>query len=357
MQIRLLGPMQVWRFGEPVALGGPRQRAVLAILALNANRTVPMDSLVRGLWGERPSGGAVNAVQVYISRFRRALALADGGAGAADSIHLHRRGPGYLLQLPADQVDVDRFEALTERGRREVATAPRAGAATLREALDLWRGGALLEFAGMPFAEPEIVRLDELHRRAVGSRIDADLALGRHVDLLAELELLTAAHPLHEELHAQFMLALYRAGRPADALAAYRGLRSRMAAELGRPPSAALIELERGVLDHDPRLDWTAERGDGTGPAGPSPRERPGKPDRIPAAPPGIPAQPTPARTHRRPDVWNVPARNPHFTGRDAILRTVAERLGRGEQTLVVQALYGLGGVGKSQVAVEFAHR
>jgi DNA-binding SARP family transcriptional activator len=357
MQVRLLGPMQVWRFGEPVALGGPRQRAVLAILALNANRPVPLDSLVRGLWGERPSGGAVNAVQVYISRFRRALALADGGAGAADGIHLLRRGPGYVLELSADQIDLYRFEALTERGRRQVASAPRAAAATLREALDLWRGGALVEFAGMPFAEPEIVRLDELHRRAVGSRIDADLALGRHVDLLAELELLTAAHPLHEGLHAQFMLALYRAGRQADALATYRGLRSRMAAELGRPPNAALIELERAVLDHDPRLDRRGDGGSGTDSAGPSPGGRPGKPDRVPAAPPRIPAQPTPATTHRRPEVWNVPARNPHFTGREAILRTVAQRLGRGEQTLVVQALYGLGGVGKSQVAVEFAHR
>ncbi|WP_395725429.1 FxSxx-COOH system tetratricopeptide repeat protein [Nakamurella sp.] len=403
MQIRLLGPMQVWQFGEPVPLGGPRQRAVLAILALNANRTVPADALVRGLWGDRPSGGAVNAVQVYISRYRRALALAAGGAGAPDGIQLLRHGAGYLLRLPADEIDLTRFEALTEQGRREVAAAPRAAAATLREALDLWRGGALLEFAGMPFAEPEIVRLDELHRRAVGGRIDADLALGRHVDLLAELELLTAAHPLDEGRHAQFVLALYRAGRQADALDTYRGLRSRLAAELGRPPTAALTQLERAVLDHDPRLDWrgaadvgtgaagAGDVGTGAGPAGP-PRPTPsqpaanapsppratergrvaGGPGRVVAGPPGVPAGPGrsaepvgpvgtpgshPPAARRRPDVWNVPARNPHFTGRDAVLRTVAERLGRGEQTLVVQALYGLGGVGKSQVAVEFAHR
>src|SRR5690349_3771443 len=218
MQIRLLGPMQVWQVGDPVALGGPRQRAVLAILALNANRTVALESLVGGLWGDRPSGGAANAVQVSISRFRRALALAAGGAAATDGIRLHRSGPGYLLQLPADEIDLNRFEALTERGRRQVGSAPRAAAATLREALDLWRGRALVEFAGMPFADPEIVRLDELHLSAVGSRIDADLALGRHADLLAELELLTAQHPLHEDLHARFVLALYRADRQADAL-------------------------------------------------------------------------------------------------------------------------------------------
>lgn len=361
MQIRLLGPMQVWQFGEPVALGGPRQRAVLAVLALNANRTVPLDSLVHGLWGDRPSGGAVNAVQVYISRFRRALSLAAGGAGAPDGIRLHRQGPGYHLQLPADEIDLNRFETLVAQGRRQVAAAPRAAAATLREALDLWRGGALLEFVGMPFAEPEVVRLDELHLAALGSRIDADLALGRHVDLLAELELLTAQHPLHEELHGRFVLALYRAGRPADALDTYRGLRSRVAAELGRPPGSALAELERAVLDHDPRLDW---RGDGrvdARPAASSSAAHPasGAPSVATAAgrPPAAPARPASTTTRRRPDVWNVPARNPHFTGRDVVLRTVAERLGRGEQTLVVQALYGLGGVGKSQVAVEFAHR
>jgi DNA-binding SARP family transcriptional activator len=357
MRIRLLGPMQVWQFGEPVALGGPRQRAVLAILAMNANRTVPLESLIRGLWGERPSGGAANTVQVYISRFRRALALAAGGARPAGGIHLERQGPGYVLRLPADEIDLDRFETLIERGRRQVASAPRAAAGTLREALDLWRGGALLEFAGMPFAEPEIIRLDELHRGAVGSRIDADLALGRHVDLLAELEVLTAQYPLDEQVHGQFVLALYRAGRQADALTALRGLRSRMSAELGRTPGPALSDLERAVLDHDPRLEWRgASRADAAprrsfppGPAATAPH--------LPAAP-TRPAPSPPAPTvRRRPDVWNVPARNPHFTGRDAVLRTVAERLGRGEQTLVVQALYGLGGVGKSQVAVEFAHR
>lgn len=368
MQIRLLGPMQVWQSGEPVALGGPRQRAVLAMLTLNANRTVALDSLVGGLWGERASAGAVNAIQVYISRYRRLLALAAGGAPAADGIGLHRRGPGYVLQVRAGEIDLNRFEELTERGRRQVGAAPRAAAATLREALDLWRGRALLEFAGMPFAEPEIVRLDALHLTTLGSRIDADLALGRHADLLAELELLTARHPLHEQLHGRFVLALYRAGRQSDALQVLRGVCGRLSTELGRPPAPVLSGLERAVLDHDPRLDLPDQGRAGGGPApwatAPTPARPASSTTLAPAAAPAaspaavpLSGRPAGSSTRRRPEVWNVPARNPHFTGRDAVLRAMATRLGGGEQALVVQALYGLGGVGKSQLAVEFAHR
>jgi len=333
--------MQVWHSGEPLALGGPKQRAVLAMLALNANRPVSQDALLGGLWGERASAGAVNAVQVYISRFRKEF---DRVAPDGEDAELQRRGLGYVLLIKPDQIDLDRFEELADSGSRQVASAPRSAAAALREALDLWRGRALAEFAGMPFAEPEIARLAELHLVTVVARIDADLALGRHADLLAELELLAASHPLDERLHRRLILALYRAGRQADALHAYQRIRVRLTAELGRGPESTLRTLEQAVLAHDRRLDWR----------------------QVPDARPRMPAQPAPGRTakgspkpttHRRPDAWNVPPRNPHFTGRTAVLQAVAERLAGGQHTLVVQALYGLGGVGKTQLAIEFAHR
>ena len=272
MQIRLLGPMQVWHSGEPLALGGPKQRAVLAMLALNANRPVSQDALLGGLWGERASAGAVNAVQVYISRFRKEF---DRVAPDGEDAELQRRGLGYVLLIKPDQIDLDRFEELADSGSRQVVSAPRSAAAALREALDLWRGRALAEFAGMPFAEPEIARLAQLHLVTVVARIDADLALGRHADLLAELELLAASHPLDERLHRRLILALYRAGRQADALHAYQRIRVRLTAELGRGPESTLRTLEQAVLAHDRRLDWR----------------------QVPDARPRMPAQPVPGRT------------------------------------------------------------
>jgi DNA-binding SARP family transcriptional activator len=360
MQIRLLGPMQVWQTGEPVALGGPQQRAVLAILALNANRAVPPAAFLEGLWGERGPSGAINAVQVNIYRIRKAL---DRASADADGVQVQRRGPGYVLHLAGDRIDVNRFEELATRASRQVATAPHAAAAAFREALDLWRGPALAEFAGMPFADPEIARLQNLQLAVVVGRIDADLALGRHDDLLAELELLTAQHPLDQRLHRQLILALYRADRQADALETYRRLRERLSTELRRAPDPSLRALERAVLAHDRRLDWHAVEANVDARA--KIPTQPGRTDSVStrSAPAGADpdsavvadqAEPT---ARRRPDVWNVPARNPHFTGRDRVLRAVADRLGRGENTLVVQALYGLGGVGKSQLAIEFAHR
>jgi DNA-binding SARP family transcriptional activator len=343
MQVRLLGPMQVWRSGEPVAIGGPKQRAVLAMLALNANRPVSLQAILVGVWGHRASAGAANAVQVYISRLRKVVEQASVGA---DGTPVQRRGSGYLLQLAADRIDVKRFEELVSSGSRQVTSAPRAAAATLREALDLWRGRALLEFVDMPFAEPETTRLDELRLVAVTGRIDADLALGRHIDLLAELEMLTAQQPLHEQLHRQFILALYRSGRQADALDTYRQIRERLAVDLRRAPDPSLAGLERAVLTQDERLDWH-----------PVPDARPRTPVRPAVTAPVESVTHRGATTRRRPGVWNVPPRNPHFTGRDSVLRAVEARLGQGVQTLVVQALYGLGGVGKSQLAIEFAHR
>lgn len=345
MEIRILGPLEVWDSGEPLQLGGTKQRAVLAMLALNANHVVPYDRLVDGLWGTRASERASNAVQVYVSRLRKILGPDGSVVERRRDVVLQRRNPGYLLQVDPDCLDLGRFEKLARAGTDAVARSPRSASATLREALDLWRGTALAEFSGHPFAAADIARLEEEHLAALRARVDADLMLGRHSELLAELEVLAAAHPLHEQLHHQLILSLYRAGRQADALDVYRRLRRTLSDELGVDPGRSLQELEEAILNHDLRLDWHPPivTGDRRTPAAPS--------QQVTAAP----GEPQALRSP--PEVWNLPARNPHFTGRAGMLDEVHRRLGSGENALVVQALYGLGGVGKTQLALEYAHR
>jgi YVTN family beta-propeller protein len=251
----ILGPLQVWRAGCAVPLGGPRQRAVLALLLLEANRVVSMDRLAEDVWGGHPPEGWATTLQTYVFHLRRALEPGRGRGAAGDV--LVTRDRGYLLRVDRDQLDAARFADGLAAGRAALEAGRCAEAAqTLRQALDLWRGGVLADLADYAFTRPEAARLEELRLAAVEARIDADLALGRHDALTAELDALAAEHPLRERLHGQLMLALYRCGRQADALAAYRRVRDLLADELGIDPGEPLQRLHASVLAHDPALDW-----------------------------------------------------------------------------------------------------
>ena len=245
MDVRILGPFEVREGGRLLALGRGKQTALLARLVLDANRVVPVDVLIDDLWGEDPPETAVKMVQVYVSKLRKLLPAET----------LRTRAPGYLLELPPGAVDLERFEALLAEGRSSLA-AGRADetSARLREALELWRSPALAEFEE-PFALIETARLGELRLSALEERIDADLALGLHAELASELEALVARHPLRERLRGQHMLAVYRIGRQADALASYQAFRLRLSEELGIEPSSRLRELERRILRQDRDLE------------------------------------------------------------------------------------------------------
>src|SRR3954452_18941176 len=238
MDIRLLGPVEASLDGGPAPLGPKQQRAVLAMLALELNRTVSMDRLIDGLWGERAPPSAPKLVQLYVSQLRRLL-----GAEA----EIVTRGRGYELRLAAERVDAGRFERLVA----EAGDADGSAARLAREALALWRGAALADVADEPFAAAAIRRLEELRLRATELAIEGDLAAGRHRELIGELEALVDAHPLSERLHAQRMLALYRSGRQAEALEAFRHARRRLVDEIGVEPGPELRTLHDAILRQD----------------------------------------------------------------------------------------------------------
>jgi DNA-binding SARP family transcriptional activator len=251
LEYRILGPLEVAANGRAVPLGGTKQRALLAVLLLHRSAVVPTDRLVEDLWGAEAPAAAAKTVQVHVSRLRKAL----GNAA------LETRAGGYALNVEAESVDLFRFEDLTQDGRRLLAAGdPAAARAAFGEALALWRGPPLADFTYEPFAQTEISRLEELRVAALEDRIDADLALGETASLVPELEALIASHPLRERLRRQLMLALYRGGRQADALRAYREARSALD-DLGIEPARALRELEAAILRHDPSLDPTVRPG------------------------------------------------------------------------------------------------
>jgi len=244
----LLGPLEVTFRGEPVRLGAGKQQALLAVLLLNGNRAVAAERLIDDLWGEDAPDSAAKMVQIHVSQLRKAL--------PAERIRTRR--PGYLIELADAELDLTRFERLALEGRQALAAGAAAEAATrLRAALGLWRGAALAEFAE-PFAAVEARRIEGLRVAALEERIEADLALGRHVEAAAELEALIARDPLREPLRRRLMVALYRSGRQADALAAFKDFRTLLDDELGIEPSAALRALERQILQQDPALDLPA---------------------------------------------------------------------------------------------------
>jgi DNA-binding SARP family transcriptional activator len=227
-------------------VGGAKERALLVILLLHANEAVSVDRLIDELWGDRPPATARKSMQVRVAGLRRAL---RNGA-------LLTRGAGYLIRLDADQLDLQRFERLVSDGRQALADgSPETAARTLREALVLWRGPALVDFAYESFAQPAIARLEELRLCALELRIDAELALGCDAELVGELEELVAAHPLRERLRGQLMLALYREGRQVEALDVYTRTRERLLAELGIEPGPALQKLQQAILRQESALD------------------------------------------------------------------------------------------------------
>ena len=248
MEFRLLGPLEVRRDdGGAVALGGAKQRALLAVLLLHANEVVSTERLVDELWGARPPARAVHTVQVFVSRLRGALAAAAS--------RLSTRPPGYLLELGADELDADRCERLYARGRAALGAAePELALALLHEAEGLWRGPPLAEFTYEPFAQAVIARLEELRVCCREECIEAELAVGRHAEVVSALEALVREQPLRERTRGQLMLALYRSGRQAEALDAFQKARRLLVEELGIEPGVALRELEHAILRQDSSL-------------------------------------------------------------------------------------------------------
>jgi DNA-binding SARP family transcriptional activator len=249
MEFRILGPLEVWDGGGEVSLGGPKPRALLALLLLRPNELVPADRLIDELWGEEAPERATAALRVNISRLRKAL----------PQDVLTTKSPGYVIRVEPDALDVHRFERLVDEGRDLLARGLAGGASgRLRDALSLWRGPPLADFRYENFAQTAIARLEEIRLAALELRLDADLVLGRHDELIAELEALVAEHPLRERLRRHLMAALYRSGRQAEALEAYQDARRALVDELGIDPSPALQELERAILRQDPSLEVEA---------------------------------------------------------------------------------------------------
>jgi DNA-binding SARP family transcriptional activator len=273
MRFGLLGPLAVWLDGQPARVGGLKQRSVLAVLLLEANGVVSRDRLIDALWGDSPPPSASAALDAYVYRLRKLVG----------SDRLTRRGSGYVLRVGPGELDAGEFESLVAGGRAALAAGDAGGAARqLREALALWRGPALADLAGQPFADNEIARLEEVRLGALEDRIEADLILGRHDSVVSELRALVSSHPLRERLHGQLMTALYRGGRQAAALEAYQAARRTLADEFGIDPAPALQRLEIAILRQDPAL------------------EPPGRPARSPGTPAGTRPRPGNGARHAR---------------------------------------------------------
>ena len=242
MEFRILGPVEALHEGRPISLGGTKQRALFALLLLARGRPVSFERLIEAVWDGIPPDTAQKSVQVYVSRLRKVLG----------EERIVTRDRGYVLVVAPGELDLDRFEALLAEAS---SMAPSDAAVTLRAALALFRGHALDDLALEPWAQPEIAIIEERRVLALEKRIQADLELGRHRDVISELERLVAAHPYREHLLGHLMAALYRSGRQADALEAYRRGAGRLRQELGLEPSRSLVDLEQQLLRQDPALD------------------------------------------------------------------------------------------------------
>jgi WD40 repeat protein/DNA-binding SARP family transcriptional activator len=263
LEFRILGPLSVRVDGSPVALGGPKQRALLALLLLSANRVVSRDRLVAELFPEQSGNSADHALRNHVSRLRKVFA-----AVGSDEPRLAARAPGYLLRVEPGELDLERFEQLASEGHEALgAGRTEAGATLLRSAEQLWEGRPFADLEFEPFGRLEVERLAELRLAVVEERIDADLALGRQLALVPELETLAAEHPFREHFRAQLMVALYRSGRQAEGLAVYQQTRTLLSDELGLEPGSELQELQRAILVQDPALaPAVAEDGRGSEP-------------------------------------------------------------------------------------------
>jgi WD40 repeat protein/DNA-binding SARP family transcriptional activator len=251
LEFRILGPLAVRVDGESVPIGGPKQRALLALLLLSANRVVSRDRLIGELHADHSLNSADHALRNQVSRLRKVLSPV-----ATDEPRLVARAPGYLLRVEPGELDLEEFERLVAEGRESLGAGDPVGAAeSFHDAEALWHGRPLADLELEPFARVDVERLEELYLAAVEERIDADLALGRHRALVPELEALAVEHPYRERLRAQLMLALYRCGRQADGLEVYRRTRAVLSDELGLDPGVELQELERAILLQDPALN------------------------------------------------------------------------------------------------------
>jgi SARP family transcriptional regulator, regulator of embCAB operon len=255
MSIELLGPLSVRLGSVPIMPGAAKQRQILALLALNAGRVVTMSTLTEELWGDHPPPSAATTLQTYILELRKRLAAAMG-PGRDPKRVLRTKHHGYLLAPNASRIDVDEFGRLARDGRAAAEAGDyRLAAELLSHALALWRGPALVDVPMGPVLELEAMALEEARLAVLGRRIDADLILGRHADILGELTALTARHPMSERFFGQLITALYRAGYIGRALEAFQRLRSSLIEELGVEPSAELQRLQQAVLSRDESLD------------------------------------------------------------------------------------------------------
>ncbi|OIJ89721.1 AfsR/SARP family transcriptional regulator [Streptomyces colonosanans] len=256
MKVQLLGSLWAEVNGESIVPTAGKPRQLLALLALHPGRLVPVPTLMEEIWASNPPQSALTTLQTYILQLRRRLSTAlgpDTGEDVKDL--LATRHGGYLLQIPDADIDVRVYEMLAREGQAAFESGDNALAAErLRAALDLWRGQPLVDVRLGPILEIEAMRLEESRLVVLERRIDADLRIGRHAELIAELAELTARHPRHEGLHSQVMVALYRSGRQSSALDVYRNLRSRLIEELGVEPSPQLQRLHQAMLAVDPLL-------------------------------------------------------------------------------------------------------
>ena len=315
MEFRILGPLEVWEGDRRLPLGGAKHRALLAILILNANRVVATDRLIELLWGDEPSETVNNTLQVSVSQLRKVLEP-DHVRGTPYRV-LVSQEPGYLLRVSPAELDLGRFEQLREEAKRARLDGHLdVAAASLREALSLWRGPPLADIAQEPYAIAEASRLNAMRLQTVEDRIVADMALGRHADLIGELETLVAEHPLRERFRAQLMLALYRSGRQAEASDVFHKTRAVLIDEVGIEPGSELQRLLKAVLKQDPALELSSE-----------PTPRPG------------------------PRSTTLPMQLTSFVGRASEVTDVTRLLSK--ERLVT--LVGPGGVGKTRLAVQAA--
>jgi DNA-binding SARP family transcriptional activator/tetratricopeptide (TPR) repeat protein len=304
VRVRLLGPVDVLVDGAPRPVPGPRRKAVLAVLALRRGEVVASDRLADAVWGEAAPPTVVNTLQRHISHLRQVL---------GDRTAITARPPGYVLAAPTDVEDAERLVRQGIQG-----TDQHQRVADLRAALALWRGPSLADVTGQPWLDEQAQRLDRLRLQARRALVEARLAVGEHRQLVPELEELTAEHPFEEHLHGQLMLALYRSGRQADALAAYRRLRTRLRDELGIEPSQPLRDLETAILRQDTTLA------------------------------PGAPGTQRPAQ---------LPAAMAAFAGRDTELAILDATLDESRDTVALATVSGTAGIGKTTLAVQWAHR
>src|SRR5260370_24028489 len=338
LRIGVLGPLRVWRGETAVDLGPVQQRVVLAVLALQAGRAVGRQQVITAVWGDSASRHAVNVVQRHVSGLRQVLE--PDRPGRAPSGLLNWTDVGYRLTLPPGGLDLREFESEVARaGAARSAGQLREAAEALHSALELWRG-PVCDGLASPFADAQADRLAETRTGVLEERIELDLAIGAHADLIAELRDLVAAYPLRERLHGLLMLALYRAGRQADALAAFREARRGLRDELGTAPAAPLQRLHQQILAADPEL------------AAPQAEVAEVATDAADAAAMTGPQRPLPAQ---------LPHRIPYFTGREAELSRldalVTSDTSRAEVDVVIAAIAGTAGIGKTALAVHWAHR